>query len=48
MVKIVSAARKVPAAGEAPAMTKACPECLEMVPVAARRCRACTSVLVAP
>ncbi|HXA17869.1 MAG TPA: large conductance mechanosensitive channel protein MscL [Thermoanaerobaculia bacterium] len=25
--------------------TKTCPECLEKVPVAARRCRACTSVL---
>jgi large conductance mechanosensitive channel len=24
---------------------KTCPECLEKVPVAARRCRACTSVL---
>jgi large conductance mechanosensitive channel len=48
MVKIVSAARRIPAAGEAPATTKECPECLEMVPAAARRCRACTSVLVAP
>lgn len=27
---------------EAPT-TKACPECLEMIPLAARRCRACTS-----
>ena len=26
---------------------KACPECLEMVPAAARRCRACTSALSA-
>ncbi len=25
--------------------TKTCPECLEKVPVAARRCRACTSAL---
>ena len=24
---------------------KACPECLEMVPAAARRCRACTAAL---
>jgi large conductance mechanosensitive channel len=48
MVKIVSAARRVPAPGEAPATTKECPECLEMVPAAARRCRACASVLVAP
>jgi hypothetical protein len=28
--------------------TKECPECLERVPVAARRCRACASPLVAP
>jgi large conductance mechanosensitive channel len=26
-----------------PAPTKACPQCLETVPAAARRCRACTS-----
>jgi len=26
---------------------KACPECLEMVPAAARRCRACTAALTA-
>lgn len=26
-----------------PAPTKACPQCLETIPVAARRCRACTS-----
>lgn len=31
-------------AGQAIA-TKQCPECLETVPAAARRCRACTSVL---
>lgn len=29
----------------APPNTKPCPECLENVPVAAKRCRACTSVL---
>src|SRR5258706_16407366 len=28
-----------------PEPTKTCPECLEKVPVAARRCRACTSAL---
>ncbi|HEX6838286.1 MAG TPA: large conductance mechanosensitive channel protein MscL [Polyangia bacterium] len=28
----------------APVVTKACPECLEQIPVAAKRCRACTSV----
>jgi len=47
MIKVVGAARRVPTPSETPAQTKACPECLEMVPVAARRCRACTSVLVA-
>lgn len=30
-----------------PPQTKSCPECLEMVPLAARRCRACTSALPA-
>jgi large conductance mechanosensitive channel len=25
--------------------TRACPECLEVVPLAARRCRACTAPL---
>ena len=29
----------------APAKTKTCSECLETVPLEARRCRACTSVL---
>ena len=29
---------------EAAPPTKACPECLEQIPVAARRCRACTAV----
>ena len=29
---------------EAPPATKACPECLEQIPLAARRCRACTAV----
>lgn len=29
----------------APAATKTCPECLEMIPAAARRCRACTAVV---
>ncbi|WP_217911175.1 large conductance mechanosensitive channel protein MscL [Myxococcus sp. AM011] len=30
----------------APATTKVCPECRETIPVEARRCKACTSVLV--
>jgi large conductance mechanosensitive channel len=29
---------------EAPPPMKACPECLEQIPAAARRCRACTAV----
>jgi large conductance mechanosensitive channel len=29
----------------APPATKTCPECLETLPVAARRCRACTTAL---
>lgn len=28
---------------EAPAATKTCPQCLEKIPAAAQRCRACTS-----
>jgi large conductance mechanosensitive channel len=35
--------KPVPAPAAAP--MKACPECLEMVPEAARRCRACTSAI---
>jgi large conductance mechanosensitive channel len=46
MVKVVGAA-KLRKAAEAPPPTKTCPECLELVPAAARRCRACTSVLTA-
>jgi large conductance mechanosensitive channel len=37
--------RPVPVPPAAP--MKACPECLEMVPAAARRCRACTAALSA-
>jgi len=47
MVKVVGAAQRRGAKPAAAPATKACPECLENVPVAARRCRACTSVLVA-
>jgi len=43
MVKIVGTLNRKVTAPE----TKQCPECLEMVPKAARRCRACTSVLTA-
>jgi large conductance mechanosensitive channel len=35
--------KPVPAKAAEP--TKKCPECLEMIPEAARRCRACTAVL---
>jgi large conductance mechanosensitive channel len=43
VVKVVQhfAPTKAP---EAPA-TRSCPECLELIPAAARRCRACTAVL---
>lgn len=29
----------------APAATKTCPECLEIIPAAAHKCRACTAVI---
>jgi large conductance mechanosensitive channel len=35
--------KPVPAAAAEP--TKKCPECLEMIPAAARRCRACTAAI---
>jgi len=47
MVKLVGSATRKNAPAAVPA-TKTCPECLETVPIAARRCRACTSVLDAP
>jgi len=31
-----------------PPATKACPECLEQIPILARRCRACTAVQPEP
>ena len=34
-----------PAPVTAPEAMKKCPECLEMIPAAARRCRACTATL---
>ena len=39
VVKLMGALRRKP---EAPA-SKTCPECLEQIPLAARRCRACTA-----
>jgi large conductance mechanosensitive channel len=41
MVKVVGALNRKAAAPE----TRPCPECLELVPKAAKRCRACTSTL---
>ncbi|HYM80953.1 MAG TPA: MscL family protein, partial [Candidatus Limnocylindria bacterium] len=32
-------------ASPAPANTKTCPECLEIIPAAARKCRACVSAV---
>lgn len=48
MVKLVGVATRKNAVAVVPPATKTCPECLETVPIAARRCRACTSVLAAP
>ncbi len=48
LVKLVEALnRKKAEAVPPPPITKGCPECLEVVPAAARRCKFCTSVLVA-
>lgn len=45
-VKGLSRVMKKPAAAPTPA-TKTCPECLETVPMAATRCKFCTSKLLA-
>lgn len=48
VVKFMGALKKKEA--EAPAAaptTRACPECLETIPVAAKRCKACTAVIPA-
>ena len=47
MVKLVGVATRKTAPSAVPAATKICPECLETVPVAARRCRACCASLLA-
>jgi len=44
VVKTIGSLKKPAPAAAAPA-TRQCPECLETVPAAARRCRACTAVL---
>jgi large conductance mechanosensitive channel len=46
MVKLVGVATRKNVSADP--VTKTCPECLETVPVAAKRCRACTSVLASP
>ena len=46
VVKLMGAVkRKEPEAGP---VTKSCPECLEIIPIQARRCRACTAPQTAP
>lgn len=42
--KLMGHFKRHPEAAPAP-VTKTCPECLETIPVAARRCRACTAAL---
>jgi large conductance mechanosensitive channel len=50
MVAPMNALRALAARNAAPAdpASKKCPECLSEIPVAARRCAFCTSMLVAP
>jgi large conductance mechanosensitive channel len=45
--KMMGALKKSPVAEAPKPETKQCPECLESVPKAARRCRACASVFAA-
>ena len=45
VVFLITKAILKPAPVPVPAPTKLCPECLETVPLAARRCRACGSAL---
>lgn len=47
MVKLVGTTARKTSLAAPPAASKTCPECLETVPAAARRCRACTSVFTA-
>lgn len=47
LVKFVGLFKRRDTAPRAPA-TKNCPECLETIPEAARRCRSCTTALVGP
>ena len=45
LVKLLGVVLKRKEAEPGPATTRACPECLEQVPLAATRCRCCTSKL---
>jgi large conductance mechanosensitive channel len=47
VIQKLGSLKKAPLPGEARPETKQCPECLENVPKAARRCRACASVFTA-
>ena len=47
VVFMVGKAFLKPASAAPPAPTKTCPECMEVVPKAARKCRACASPLPA-
>ena len=45
VVKLGDLWRRREAEAPPPPSTKTCPECQEVIPIEARRCRACTSVL---
>jgi large conductance mechanosensitive channel len=45
VVFMITKALLKPAPAAAPAPTKECPECKEIVPAAARKCRACASAI---
>jgi len=47
LIKLVGSFKKKAAEAPPAPATKICPECLEAVPVAAKRCKHCTSVLPA-
>jgi large conductance mechanosensitive channel len=47
-IVVVKLRSKVVKTEEAKPTTRTCPECLETVPIAAKRCKACTSVLARP
>jgi len=45
VIYLITKALIKPVAVDAPEPTRKCPECLEMIPQAARRCRACASAV---